>query len=271
METDEELEELEGTDDEVEDDDDDENIIPLHALQEEVREVFNQQVKAKTRNAYARSQVKFLLWSFENTPNILAEDFRSELQTRSSSIKEQTAFVRNVIGPPARLDCAPLKWDTFAAEDFGAWIQSLRKKNGQAPGFGSLSSHRAALFNLFRDFKICMKPMLEERLKGFFKGVRRTKAAAAQAGSCTVKVGKDPLSFSFYRWISFQLLLGGSKVESVFAHCVLTLSWNLMSRLSNSIGVKLQHLEWREDALAVFFATMKNDQEGDRPRDPRHI
>ncbi|ETI32697.1 hypothetical protein F443_20546 [Phytophthora nicotianae P1569] len=30
-------------------------------------------------------------------------------------------------------------------------------------------------------------------------------------------------------------------------------------------------MEWGEDALRVFFAHMKNDQRGTRPRDPRHI
>ena len=28
---------------------------------------------------------------------------------------------------------------------------------------------------------------------------------------------------------------------------------------------------WKEDALGVFFAHMKNDPEGKRPRDARHI
>ena len=44
-----------------------------------------------------------------------------------------------------------------------------------------------------------------------------------------------------------------------------------MCRVGNSIGVCVSHLEWRGDALGVFFAHMKNDQTGERPRDPRHI
>jgi hypothetical protein len=31
------------------------------------------------------------------------------------------------------------------------------------------------------------------------------------------------------------------------------------------------HMEWKEDALCVYFAHQKNDQMGERPRDPRHI
>jgi len=30
-------------------------------------------------------------------------------------------------------------------------------------------------------------------------------------------------------------------------------------------------MEWREDALCIYFCQMKNDQLGERPRDPRHV
>ena len=51
----------------------------------------------------------------------------------------------------------------------------------------------------------------------------------------------------------------------------MTLSWNLMCRISNSIDVHFSHIDWKEDALAIIFCHMKNDQQGERPRDPRHI
>ena len=35
--------------------------------------------------------------------------------------------------------------------------------------------------------------------------------------------------------------------------------------------VFVSHTEWRDDALCIYFAHMKNDQEGERLRDPRHI
>ena len=30
-------------------------------------------------------------------------------------------------------------------------------------------------------------------------------------------------------------------------------------------------MEWKNDALGIYFAHMKNDQLGERPRDPRHV
>lgn len=41
--------------------------------------------------------------------------------------------------------------------------------------------------------------------------------------------------------------------------------------LGNGLGVCYEHMEWRGDAMCIYFAHMKNDQLGDRPRDPRHI
>lgn len=108
-------------------------------------------------------------------------------------------------------------------------------------------------------------------LKGFFVGVQRESAAQAQKGLVPVTSGKDPMTFSFYRWLCLQFLCLGANTEFILAHCMLTLSWNLMCRVSNTIGIKYSHMSWIEDALGLCFAVMKNDQNGTQPRDPRHI
>jgi hypothetical protein len=51
----------------------------------------------------------------------------------------------------------------------------------------------------------------------------------------------------------------------------MTLMWNLMSRASNALRVCYSHMFWAEDALAIYFSHQKNDQMGEKPRDPRHI
>jgi hypothetical protein len=42
-----------------------------------------------------------------------------------------------------------------------------------------------------------------------------------------------------------------------------------MSRTENICQISLKHLQWRDDSLAVQFAKMKNDQEGDTLITPR--
>jgi hypothetical protein len=40
---------------------------------------------------------------------------------------------------------------------------------------------------------------------------------------------------------------------------------------SNIAAICFSHMTWVGDSLAIYFAHMKNDQEGARPKDPRHI
>ena len=44
-----------------------------------------------------------------------------------------------------------------------------------------------------------------------------------------------------------------------------------MCRAGNAVGICFSHVEWREDALAIYFAHMKNDQRGQKAKHPRHI
>ncbi|OWZ17919.1 hypothetical protein PHMEG_0008073 [Phytophthora megakarya] len=74
--------------------------------------------------------------------------------------------------------------------------------------------------------------------KKYFKGLRRERATAAARGEVRAKTGKDPLSFDLS---------------------------------ANAFGIHHGHMEWSGDALCIYFAHKKNDQEGSRPRDPRHI
>jgi hypothetical protein len=44
-----------------------------------------------------------------------------------------------------------------------------------------------------------------------------------------------------------------------------------MCRAGSAVAICFLHMEWKEDALRIYFAHQKNDQMGKRPRDPRHI
>ena len=153
---------------------------------------------------------------------------------------------------------------------FMTWLLSLRKKNGDTYASSSYNSHRAALFNLYRDFGATMSTELESELKNHYKGLKRKVASDIAAGGGQIKVGKDPLSFSLFRFLGLELLKLACR-ESVFAHAFMILAWNLMARAANTFDVCHNHMEWVEDALCIYFAQMKNDQMGERPRDPRHI
>ena len=154
-----------------------------------------------------------------------------------------------------------VKVSFITSENFVMWILSLKRRGtDEPPGFEMVSLHRSALFNLFRDFRITYSPNLELDIKSHFKGLRREKAKDIQQGGASVKVGKDPLSFGLYRFIAKQFYLNAEHPEFIVAQCMLTLSWNLMCRVSNCIDIKAGHITWSDDALCIYFATMKNDQ-----------
>jgi hypothetical protein len=59
--------------------------------------------------------------------------------------------------------------------------------------------------------------------------------------------------------------------DVIFARNFMILTWNLMSRASSTLAVCLNHIEFVDDALCIYFPKMKNDQLGERPKDPRYV
>ena len=146
----------------------------------------------------------------------------------------------------------------------------MKKKNGKDPSAASHKNHRSALYDLFRKYRLRYPSELELELKHHYSGLLREVSLQTAEGEGKVQVGKDPLEFSLYKIIA-ERLLKYSSTETIFAHTFLLLSWNLMCRAGNAVGICFSHMEWKEDALRIYFAHQKNDQMGERPRDPRHV
>ena len=51
----------------------------------------------------------------------------------------------------------------------------------------------------------------------------------------------------------------------------MVLCWNLMCPSCNVVSLCYSHLGWKDDALGIYFAHMKIDQFGERPKEARHI
>lgn len=71
----------------------------------------------------------------------------------------------------------PLEFAALTAKDFVTWLVTLERKDGGVLSYSSaLNTHRASLFNLFRDYGYTMSKPLESELTNYFKG--------AQAQAC---------------------------------------------------------------------------------------
>ena len=77
---------------------------------------------------------------------------------------------------------------------------------------------------------------------------------------------------SSYSDILDQFLCFQTSMICSFAECsACLLAWNLMCRARNVISVRYDHISWAQDALHIFFAHQKNDQDGSTSRDPSHV
>ncbi len=110
----------------------------------------------------------------------------------------------------------------------------------------------------------------EEELTRLYKGLGRvTRNRVSQTGG-KVKVGKAPLRFKHSDQFAKSLLMSAENVD-VFGHTFLLFCWKLICRSANGVGICLAHLEWRQDALCVWFSHTKCDQVGSKEKDPMHI
>jgi hypothetical protein len=75
--------------------------------------------------------------------------------------------------------------------------------------------------------------------------------------------GKDLLPFALYHQ--------DDSVDSVFAHCFLVLTWNVMSCSQNTVTVMREHMSWRYDSMKIEFANTKTDLMGKRATKEQHL
>lgn len=102
------------------------------------------------------------------------------------------------------------------------------------------------------------------------KGLKNTSAISRGAQGARLIEGKDPLPFVVYQKICQWLLEKGDK-SSIFAHCFLTLTWNLMCRSINKTLVRRDHMSWEGDAVGKQFAHSKTDTTGNQAAHIRHV
>ena len=103
--------------------------------------------------------------------------------------------------------------------------------DGSRPTFSAFNCHRAALSNLFQDCGQKMSESLRQDLKAYFRGLKRKSALAVRDGEGRIKVGKEPLTFSLYRYLGLQLLIQPSR-DFVFARWFMILCGKCLFGLS---------------------------------------
>ena len=60
--------------------------------------------------------------------------------------------------------------------------------------------------------------------------------------------------------------------DGIWGHLfLLVLTWNLICRVNNESKICLCHMEWADNALQIYFANSKTDQQGAQSKFPMHV
>jgi integrase len=225
-------------------------------------------VADNTRAVYNTFNAKLILYLKDKFPQLLSSEFLEAANGHSPEQMTSRFITQTFLKPP--FSTPPIKFSELTADHFYDFLVNYKKQNGEEHSYTTYNSCLSALNSMYEDFGIGLPSEFNKDSKSFFKGFKRTISSNVVRGHGKVVSGKKPMEYSLYKLLS-KSFLEYRDPEYVFGHFFLTICWNLMCRASNAVNIRFSHLEWKEDALGVYFAQMKNDQTGERPRDPRHV
>ncbi|EGZ14370.1 hypothetical protein PHYSODRAFT_378164, partial [Phytophthora sojae] len=191
-------------------------------LKDQVRQIRENTVTARSRTTYQNSYCRFLAWLAKNKADLVAPEFATRLgDIAAYSLQQLRAHIKEVINQKPRID--PFVFELLDAEVFVTWLITLQRKDGGALSYSVLNTHRASLFNLFRDFGHTMSKTLESELTTYFKGLKHKLAKDASIGASEIKTGKDPLMFDLYSFLCGKMLTLPGK-EMAFSHAYMVIA-----------------------------------------------
>jgi hypothetical protein len=156
----------------------------------EMRRVRDAAVAKKSRDIYINLINRFLNWLLENAPDCLTDEYRMYLEGGQSVIE----YLSNASNYHFPLN---VNNSRSIERSFLRYIIQMRKSDGSFPAFVTLTSHRSALNHLYRIFGEQKDSVFENELTQHFRGLKRENALRIAEGNVPIKVGKDPMSYSF--------------------------------------------------------------------------
>ena len=241
-------------------------MLDLAELNQNINETMEHRISKSSSRAYRSSYCRFLSFLVQHYPSHCSDAFLQELGPLPSNQEEIVHLVKQKL----RKDIKPVRFHTLRATHFLQWLQTLKKQDNSKLSFSGYATHRSGFVNLFSVYDEIIPADISRTLTKYFAGLKRELALEQQDGNGAIKQGKDPMTFELYQFLANRMLCSAEK-DMAFAHCYLVTAWNLMCRAGNAFRIRYSHMEWRNDSLVIYFAHQKNDQTGERPRDPRHV
>ena len=178
---------------------------------------------------------------------------------------KQKRAIKALIMKSTRTAVVPLKFDDLNGKEICVFIRELNVKKSR------INSAVAAIKFLLDKHGCKLSTDANNLVTRVVKGMKRSIKSAQAKGALPQDSGaKDALPFDLYSELCLELARSG-KSETTFCWLFSVKCWNLMCRSHNTIQLTLNHLSWAGDSLLVYFTLMKNDQLGERCKDPKHL
>lgn len=219
-------------------------VRPTQLMQE-------RRVSESTKRTYSDIVKHLSTWMLQNKPQLASRTNSQELDLALVTLEDL-------------LDYLDTRVDRFGDGSAGSSI---------SPSYFNLI--RASIRFAFLSASVPLPARYEQVLSEITTGIKRTYADVRRADTRrgvtpAGDTGKTPLSFSLYRTISRAMLLSEDR-DTLWGHLYSTMTWNLMCRTSNTTMLSIHQFRRHNDALAIYFTKAKNDQTGDRLKDPFHV
>ena len=246
-----------------------------HNAHDEVKQLKKDYIGKNSKISYRYSLVNFLFYTYKFQKHLMHKSWIKILGTYRNiqNEKEQEIQVKKMIRKLVRRadeNCPPIDFDSYKPSHFLRYLLALQTSEGKRFGPSTYNSRRSSLHHLFTIYNKKQTKEFKEELSLLFKSLRRRITEEKQEGDGRIQTANSPIMYKLYRRMNEYMLMQCIK-ESVFARAFFCITWNLICHSKNTTTILLHHLEWSDDCLNIYFAHMKNDQLGDRKRDPRHL
>lgn len=231
-------------------------------------------VAKNSSNKYDAENVKLLLWLYNDEKlreEILRDSLVDSLNEASPSERDMRKICKIALNAVEKgADNCPILLQKLTFNIFSHYLATRRNRKQKYLSKTSYGSVRSALMHLYRTSGETMDEDYQKSLSQFLSGMKRTVAQAKAESGESLDEGKKPMTFEVYQTMC-KLLMQGEGDDYMFAHAFLTLEWNLLARSDNCFQMHINHIEWRDDCMVVFFAKSKGNQTGERTENPWHV
>lgn len=266
----------------------------------ETEMIMNKIVSDKSAKTYLNQNVKFFTWIFDNEDmrNLLFAPFCiTELQAAADTdlrqATEKKRLERKYFREAAQTiilsirrgntNTFPIFLDKIDFNIFTMYMNTRKKiiqrrinntdECEEVQAYLSKSMYdgmRSALMHLYRTMGVQPDPALQKLLTQFIQGLKKVVAEDKKKTGQKLSEGKRHMSREVFEKLC-KIFMKGESDEYLFAHCFLTLEWNLMARADNVVDTQVSHIEWHSDCLVFHFAKQKGSQEGECVHRPWHV